>query len=1010
MGVFKTKHKKVEKQILMNFTLGLQDFVHEFLLINDLNYPVILGIDFLRRFNASLDLKNKYLVIFKNNEKYLVPEIPPHPSLMGPEKVCARMVSAKNYDPEPPSFLSVCKTSKFDMQLAEVISACHLSEREKEIFSGFLSKHQAVFSEVPGLTHVYEHGIQLKNETEFFIRPYPIPFAHRDAVNSTIADMEKWGIIERANTPYISPLCTVVKRDGTVRVCLDARHLNSILVKDFELPGPIEDILRGIPSTQFMSTLDLTMGYWQIPLKKEARKYTGFMVGTKTFQFKVLPFGLSNAVSSFTRCLDLVFGHGFSGFLVKYLDDVLTLSPSFEAHLEHLQKIFDKLREVGLKLNLKKCRFFRRELKFLGYVLNQQGFRADQDRIQAIVDYAIPTSKKEIQKFLGLVNFDRSFCPHLAETSEPLTRLLRKDVKWFWGEREQGSFDEMKKKLAASTLLYYPDFSLPFYVSVDSSNIGLGAELYQIVKGEKRVVAWASRLLLPRESRYHSNELEALAVVWALKKWRTFLLGKQFFLRTDNRCVTYLNTCRLLSPRISRWALSLQEYDFVIQYIPGPTNVVADALSRFSCSRLPCPDNRCFRVLNLSLPNTFLKSLDNISQAQKDDPKLNSIREGLSSDDSVKKRFLVHNDILYIRHLEDEPYRLCVPKKLVVKFCEAYHVALGHFGAFKTWHALKSEVWWTNMYPDIKRITRSCDICQKSKCVSMPKVSLHPMVPETKGDLVALDLYGPLVKSRGGATYLLVVLDVFTKFVALYPIKRATTRAVLNRLTLDYFPMAGKPSRILTDHGTQFTAKTWRSTLEALGVRLVFSSVRHPQANSSERVMRELGRLFRAFCWEKHSRWAFEVRNFGNILNNVVHESTGFTPNELHFGKRQPRLLPANLQAPIALQREATSETNLILAKETLMNKASRRAVRFPGRPYPSYKEGDLVLLRANNISSTLKVETKKFLLLFEGPYRIKKQISFATFILSTLDGKKERGSFHVNLLRPFHKRENNIF
>ncbi|XP_074037740.1 uncharacterized protein [Leptinotarsa decemlineata] len=289
----------------------------------------------------------------------------------------------------------------------------------------------------------------------------------------------------------------------------------------------------------------------------------------------------------------------------------------------------------------------------------------------------------------------------------------------------------------------------------------------------------------------------------------------------------------------------------------------------------------------------------------------------------------------------------------------------------------------------------------------MPRPPQQPIVPSSKDDIIALDLYGSLIKSRGGVTYLLVVVNLFTKHVALFALKRATTKSILNRLIQDYFPKNGMPKRVLQDHGSQFTARLWKETLSDLGVQVIFCAVRHAAANPSERVMRELNRLFRTYCHQQHSRWAYEIPAFADFLNSVVHESTGFAPNELQYGMDSLRLLPVAYRFLGETCSRVPPERKLVLAEATLRGKAARRAERYPGKPYREFSVRELVLLRANTTSSSLKAETKKFLLLYEGPYKVKKRVSFATFVLTYLDEQETgRGTFnacHLKLYLPAH-------
>lgn len=999
IGAFKSKYKKVSIQALLTFTICGEIFSHEFLLIPSLVYPLIVGVDFLRLHNAKICLDENVLKLKLGGKSVFVPEVQTNHAFKDPAPIeIAALVNNNTY----------CSLSKYSGELEPkrsdfslVLSKCCLSETEKLCFKDLLNKYSSIFSNIPGRTSLYEHTLKLKDDKEFFIKPYPIPVAHRDAVAKAISQMESWGVIERASTPYISPLMTTIKKDGSVRVCLDARHLNSVLEPDRELPLRIGDIIRTLNGKKYLSKIDLSHSYWQLPLRESDRKFTGFMVGTKTYQFCVLPFGISTAVSSFTRAMDTVFGRAYDDFLISYVDDLLVASFSFSEHLQHLEQVFSRLQDCGFTVKISKCSFFQTEMHFLGYIVSPKGVRPDPARVQAIVDYQVPRNMKEVQRFLGLCNFDRFFTPKFAELSEPLTQLLRKKSRWKWGQAQQQAFQGLKEELQTATLLYHPNHDLPWHVTTDASDIGISGQLFQVVDDRKRVVAWASRLLIERERHYHSNEKEVLAALYCLQRWRNYLLSSKFTLYTDNRALTYLNTCRLLSPRITRWALALQEFSFDIVHIPGRENVAADALSRHACGRLPTPSDKCFQMFALHLPSQFQNILKNIKSYQLQDPRLVNIRNQINSDETLNKRYVLIKDILYKRGSDENILLLCIPECLIKDIIINFHISLGHFGVYKTWVALRDEVHFHNMQRTIKKYIKTCDICQKAKISILPNPPQKQIVPESKEDLLAIDVLGPLVRSRAGVCYILVVFNVFTKYITLFPLKKATSRVMINCLVKKYFPVHGQPKRILHDNATQYSSKLWKFTFESLGIRLVYVSVRHARANPSERCMREIARILRTYCHDHHSKWAVNISLFEEFLNSVVHEATGFAPNELQFGEDRNRLLPPSVSPPACTL--LSPEQKLVLAEASLKSKAERRAIRYPGRPYVRFAIGDAVLLKANNLSSALKAETKKLLLLFEGPYRIKKEIRDDTYVLGYMENQKERGVFHASHLKRYN-------
>lgn len=1003
-GAFKNKCRKITHQVLLTFSMLNYTFQFEFFYIPDLVYPVILGADFLRTYRANLDLNAAELSLQVGNREIRMPETVFNHAFSPPTPPAMRAINVGGITP---FHLPTVEGYIVSPKITNMVNNLNLTESQRDALTKLLRNHIRLFSDRPGLTTEYFHEIHLTEDKPFLQKPYSVPIAHRQAVEEQIKRMLDWGVIERcASSSYCSPLVTAVKKDGSVRVCLDARRLNSIMVPDSELPRPIEDILNTLPpKIKYMTSLDLTHSYWQIPLREQDKQYTCFIYHTKTYRFKVLPFGLKTAISSFTRAMDIILGSEFRDFVVCYVDDLLIVSESFEDHIEHLNKVLTRLSSAGFTLRLDKCHFLQSEMKFLGYILNSEGFKPDPGRVRAVLDFPVPQNRKQLHAFLGLCNYDRGFHEHFATLSEPLFYLLRKKVKWFWGSKQEESFNSLKQLISREILLQRPIYGVPFCVQTDASDVGLGAQLYQMVDGCRKTIAFASRLLLDRERSYSVSEKETLAVVWALNKWRVYLLGSRFYVYTDHRACSYLNTCRLLSPRITRWVLALQEYDYEIRYISGKENIVPDILSRAPV-RLEYPSDKCFRILtfSLTLPDSLKYLLRNIATDQRDDPKLNRIIQDIADPNNMalETKFVLYKGVLFRRQNGDEPCLLCVPLSRVKEFISGFHEMIGHFGVYKTWSALRREVWWQNMHRDVKRVLKSCDLCQKTKATVHPKPMLQPILPEGTGDLWSIDFYGPLPRSRAGVVYLLVILDIFSKYTWLFPLKKANTRSVISCLREGVFKEFAPPRRILSDHGTQFTSLEWKTFCQSLNMQIIYCSVRHPQANPVERSMRELGRLFRAFCYSKQKRWAWELPKIREVLNSVVHESTGYSPWELQTGRCPPRLIPEILQLPDC-ESQQDAHVKIFLARESLLSRASKRVSRCKSRFNFNFAVGDLVLLKSNPVSSVLSSETKKLLLLYEGPYRIKRIVGLHTYILEYNDGRSERGQFHASHLKPYY-------
>jgi hypothetical protein len=371
----------------------------------------------------------------------------------------------------------------------------------------------------------------------------------------------------------------VKKKDGSNRFCVDYRKLNNITIKD-NYPIPlIEETLDTLKGAKFFTSLDLASGYWQIGLGNLAKQKTAFISQKGLFQFEVLPFGLSNAVSAFQRTMEVVL-EGVPNVKV-YLDDILIFSENFEDHLHHIKTVFQKLLEANLKIKPSKCSFAKRETKFLGFDITSEGIKPCREKLQAMINYPVPKNQKQVKRFLGMASYYRKFIPQFSTTAEPINKLLKKNSDFLWSTDCETGFKQIIDALVNPPVLIYPDFTKSFILETDASTVGLGAVLAQKDKnGVNRPIGYGSRMLKDAEKNYSATELEAIGVVWACEQFRTYLYGRKFVIECDHNPLVFIDNMKNKTSRVSRWRYNLSEFQYKIEYVKGSLNVKADALSR----------------------------------------------------------------------------------------------------------------------------------------------------------------------------------------------------------------------------------------------------------------------------------------------------------------------------------------------------------------------------------------------------------------------------------------------
>ena len=529
---------------------------------------------------------------------YGSPEIPPDPPLsedddtdhlfrVGPEVLLGSALvleeEATPTDEKDPAIPTNTEETYRDCDLSQ-----ELSLAQHDDLVTLLASYKDILTDRPGLTSVLEHRIRLVHDVPVR-KSYPLPHALSRQLQEDLEKWQKMGIIERSHSPYCSPLLAVRKKDGTHRFCLDCRQINQITVFDGEPIADPQHIFTELSSAKFLSKIDLASGFWQVPLAEESRPYTAFSTRQGLYQFRVLPFGLSNAPGCFSRLMRVVLKD--LPQVSCYLDDILIHSKDWTSHLTTIAQVLDRLRRYGLHAKPTKCLFGYRSLTYLGHQVGCGVYAPLESKVQAIAALPVPENVTQLRSFLGSTGYYQQFIRGYADIAAPLFDLLKskkaKSDRLHWTHLATQAFQELRKTLVQKPILQLIDPALPFTVRTDASNVGLGAVLMQPHKQDPRKLApvmYASRRLKAAENNYATVEKEALSIYWAFHKFEAYIYGREFTLMTDHRPLLYLGSADKLNPRLKRWAIYLGLFKYHSTHIAGGQNHLADLLSRSPAS------------------------------------------------------------------------------------------------------------------------------------------------------------------------------------------------------------------------------------------------------------------------------------------------------------------------------------------------------------------------------------------------------------------------------------------
>jgi hypothetical protein len=639
-----------------------------------------------------------------------------------------------------------------------------------------IDNHEAVSEDKGdlGRTNVVPHRLVRRSEKQIYRTQFPIPVAHMPFVHRTVDDLLKLGAIAPdLKSPHNSPIFCVKKpHSEDLRLVQDLRMLNENIEDYFH---PILDVqsclakLGGL-GAKFFATLDLTSGFYQLELDEESRPLTAFTVpGRGRFSWKVSTMGLKTSPGAFSRLMEYVMQPVEKA--VTYMDDVVLAGETEEELLATIEQALRQLRKYNLKLNLAKCIFGAREVDYLGYRISAAGVRPGAEKTEAIRSFPIPTTVQEVRRFIGLANYFRQQIAHFSQLSKPLTQLTRQSSTWSKGPlpaAAREAFETIRHRLAQAPLTAFPQPGAPYILETDASEKGLGACLFQVQQGKKRVIGFASKGLETHEKNYTAFLLEHRAAVFGIEYFRHLLTGAKFDLVMDHKPLTPLSTVH--KKTLCRLQQLMSEFSFHLKYKPGADNVVADTLSRAPVEVLT---DSYESLREMQLQDRFcriaLKAMEEGKVEEELKPEEKRFMDRIFTKCFTKGgcAFMLVED-----PIEGRRELLLTPKKCRYELTRAAHAHRfsGHGGVAKTISRLRLRYFWPGMAADVEKFVAECVVCQEAKNPPnrrAKEAALRPLpVPDMPNERVHLDLFAVPRRSSEGNKYVLVITDAFSKWTS----------------------------------------------------------------------------------------------------------------------------------------------------------------------------------------------------------------------------------------------------
>ena len=722
----------------------------------------------------------------------------------------------------------------------------------------------------------------------------------------------------------------------------------------------IQDMLQKLEQFSYATALDLSMGYYHIPLDKQSQKLCTTILPWGKYSYAKLPMGLSCSPDIFQSIMNELLGD--LPYVLVYIDDILILNNKTETADDHIAKIehvLRRLEKAGFVVNLRKSFFMQQELDYLGYLLTPNGIRPQPKKVEAITRILPPKNKKQLRRFLGMINYYRDMWRKRSHVLAPLTALASNKVKWTWEKPQQKAFEEAKQMVLREAMLTYPDFKKPFHIYTDASNYQLGSVIMQ----EGKPLAFYTRKMNKAQARYTTGEQELLSIVETLKEFQNILMGQQIVVHTDHLNLLYQ---KMASNRLIRWRLIVEEFGPQFKHIQGQKNIVADALSRLAMEAMEAKESDEAPTEEPSQELSYMNPREAISEEFPMQPEL--IKKYQNKDRELQKKAMKTKGTKFssqkVENVELIHYdgKIYIPKPLRQRIISWYHQYLIHPGRTRMEATIRHNFTWPGLTPEIEEHCKTCPSCQLFKKQRKKYGHLPPKKAEINPwSRVNVDLIGPYnISTPKGKIQLraMTMMDPATNWFEIAPITNPDSDSCQRAFDSCWLARYPRPQEVGFDNGKEFKW-LFAELCENFGIRQKPTTDYNPQANAIlERVHQVLGNQLRTFELGKEElpeENPFEpfLTATAYAIRSTYHTTLQATPGQLVFGRDM--ILPIQFKANWA---------SIALRKQKIINQSNAKENK--KRLQHEYKVGDKVLLEKGGIQPKMAAPR-------EGPYEITK-------------------------------------